>query len=122
MAEASRAHRDDVQDAVELRPQLGRSLQGRAEAIVGDTISVCLFAGMERVAPDDRARLVGLTFQLLAGAVRDGALDSRTAVVAELGQLLTDKGIDARMLFNVVYLMERTALDEVAGDDSFGAS
>ena len=122
MAEASRAGRDDVQDVVELRTQLGRSLQGRVEAIVRDTISVCLFAGMERVATEDRARLVGLTFQLLAGAVREGALDSRTAGVAELGQLLTDKGIDARMVFNVVYLMERTALDEVAGDDSFGAT
>jgi diguanylate cyclase (GGDEF)-like protein len=122
MADASRPHDDDAQDAVELRTQLGRSLHGRAEAIVGDTISVCLFAGMERVATEDRARLVGLTFQLLTGAVREGALDSRTAVVAQLGQLLTDRGIDARMLFNVVYLMERTALDEVAGDDSFDAS
>jgi diguanylate cyclase (GGDEF)-like protein len=122
MAEASRAGRDDVQDVVELRTQLGRSLQGRAEAIVRDTISVCLFAGMERVASDDRATLVGLIFQLMAGAVRDGAVDSRTAVVAELGQLLTDKRIDARMVFNVVYLTERTALDEVAADDLFGAT
>jgi diguanylate cyclase (GGDEF)-like protein len=54
--------------------------------------------------------------------VRDGAVDSRTAVVAELGQLLTDKRIDARMVFNVVYLTERTALDEVAADDLFGAT
>ena len=46
---------------------------------------------------EDRASLVGLIFQLLAGAVREGALDSRTTVVAELGQLLTDKGIDARI-------------------------
>jgi diguanylate cyclase (GGDEF)-like protein len=122
MAEASGADRDDVRGVVELRAQLGRSLLSRAEVIVRDTISVCLFAGTERVAQDDRARLVGLIFQLMAGAVRDGALDSRTAVVGELGQLLTDKGIDARMVFNVVYLTERTALDEVAGDDLFGAT
>jgi diguanylate cyclase (GGDEF)-like protein len=123
MAEASRAGRDDdVQDVVELRTQLGRSLQSRAEAIVRDTISVCLFAGMERIASEDRAKLVALVFQLMAGAVHDGALDSRTSGVAELGQLLTDKGIDARMVFNVVYLTERTALDEVAADDLFGAT
>ena len=122
MAEASGVDRDDVQNVVELRTQLGRSLLGRAEAIIRDTISVCLFAGMERVAQDDRARLVGLIFQLLGDAVREGALDSRKAVVAELGRLLTDKGIDTRMVFNVVYLTERTALDEVAGDDLFGAT
>jgi diguanylate cyclase (GGDEF)-like protein len=120
--DASDAGREDVQDIGELRTQLGRSLQGRAEAIVRDTISVCLFAGAERVPPDGRATLVGLIFQLLAGAVREGALDSRTAVVAELGQLLTDKRIDARIVFNVVYLTERTALDEIAADDSFGAT
>ena len=122
MAEASRAGRDDVQDVVELRTQLGRSLQGRAEAIVRETISVCLFAGMERVATDDRTTLVELIFQLMTGAVRDGVVDSRTAAVADLGQLLTDKRIDARMVFNVVYLAERTALDEVAADDLFGAT
>jgi diguanylate cyclase (GGDEF)-like protein len=36
--------------------------------------------------------------------------------------LLADKGIDARMVFNVLYLTERTALDEIAVDDSFGAT
>jgi len=115
----SDAGRDDVQDVVELRTHLARSLKGREEAIVKETVAVCLFAGLEAVPAEDRASLVGLIFKLLAGAVREGALDSRTAGMAELGQLLTDKGIDARALFNVVYLMERTALDEMAADESF---
>jgi diguanylate cyclase (GGDEF)-like protein len=120
--EPSDAGREDVQDVRDLRAHLERTLQARAETIITDTISVCLFAGMERVTAEDRASLVGLIFQLLAGAVREGALDSRTPVVAELGQLLTDKGIDTRIAFNVVYLMERTALDEIAADDSFEAT
>jgi len=115
----SDAGRDDVQDVVELRTHLARSLQGREEAIVKETVAVCLFAGLEAVPAEDRARLVGLIFKLLAGAVREGALDSRTTGMAEMGQLLTDKGVDARTVFNVVYLMERTALDEIAADDSF---
>ena len=115
----SDAGRDDVQDVVELRTHLARSLKGREEAIVKETVAVCLFAGLEAVPTEDRARLVGLIFNLLAGAVREGALDSRTTGMAEMGQLLTDKGIDARTVFNVVYLMERTALDEIAADDSF---
>ena len=117
--EPSDSGRGDVQNVVELRTQLARVLQQRAEAIVKDTISVCLFAGMERIAAEDCARLVGLTFQWLAGAVQEGALDSRTAVVGELGQLLSEKGVDTRIVFNVVYLMERTALDEIAADDAF---
>jgi diguanylate cyclase (GGDEF)-like protein len=115
----SDAGRDDVQDVVELRTHLARSLKGREEAIVKETVAVCLFAGLEAVPAEDRASLVGLIFKLLAGAVREGALDSRTTGMAEMGQLLTDKGIDARTVFNVVYLMERTALDEIAADDSF---
>lgn len=115
----SDAERDNVQDVVELRTHLARSLKERQEAIVKDTIAVCLFAGMESVPAGDRASLVGVIFKLLAEAVHEGTLDSRSTGVAELGQLLTDKGIDARTMFNVVYLMERTALDEIAADDSF---
>jgi diguanylate cyclase (GGDEF)-like protein len=120
--EPSDAGREDVQPVGELRLHLGRTLQERAEAIIKDTVSVCLFAGMERVTEEDRASLVGLIFQLLAGAVREGALDSRAAGVAELGQLLADKGLDARIVFNVMFLLERTALDEIAADDSFDAT
>ena len=115
----SDAGRDDVQGAVELRTHLARSVKGREAAIVKETVAVCLFAGLEAIPAEDRAKLVGLIFKLLAGAVREGALDSRTTGMAEMGQLLTDKGIDARTVFNVVYLMERTALDEIAADDSF---
>lgn len=115
----SDAGRDDVQDVVELRTHLARSLKAREEAIVNETVAVCLFAGLEAVPAEDRASLVGLIFTLLAGAVREGALDSRTTGMAELGQLLANMGIDARTVFNVVYLTERTALDEIAADDSF---
>lgn len=115
----SDAGRDDVQGVGELRTHLARSLQGREEAIVKETVAVCLFAGWEAVPAGDRARLVGVIFKLLAGTVREGALESRAAGMAELGQLLTDKGLNARAVFNVVYLMERTALDAIAADDSF---
>jgi diguanylate cyclase (GGDEF)-like protein len=111
----------DVQDVAGLRAQLAHALQDRAGAIVRETTSVCLFTGMERVAADDRASLVGLTFELLAAAVREGSLDSRTAVVAELGQLVIGRGIGVRVVFNLVYLMERTALDELSADDTIEA-
>lgn len=122
MANLPGADRDDVQDAVELRIHVARSLQGRAEVIVKDTIAVYPFAGMEGVALHDRAHLAALIFQLITHAIRESTLDSRTATVAELRQLMGEKEIDVRMTFNVVYLMERSALDELAVEESFGAT
>lgn len=118
----SDADSDYAQEGVELRAHVARSLQGRAEVIVKDTMAVYAFAGMESIAPDDRARLAGLIFQLITHAVREGTLDSRSAAVADLGHMMRGKAIDVRALFNVVYLMERSALDELAVEESFGAT
>lgn len=111
-----------VRDALELRHHLARALQGGAEAIVKDSVAIYAFAGMENVGTDDRARLADLILQLITSAVRDGALDARGAPAAELGLLASEKDVAIALLFSVVYLMERSALDELAVDDSFGAS
>ena len=121
MAEPSDSGAPDLQDATDLRARLGRALEDCAGTIVRETTAVCLFAGMERVAAEDRANVVGLIYELLAGAVREGSLDSRASVVAELGQLVTGRAMDVRVVFNVVYLMERTALDELSADDTVEA-
>ena len=111
----------DLQDAADLRAQLAHALQDRAGTIVRETTSVCLFAGMERVSAEDRAGLVGLLYELLAASVREGSLNSRAALTGQLGQLVAGSGIGARTVFNVVYLMERTALDEISADDTVDA-
>jgi diguanylate cyclase (GGDEF)-like protein len=113
---------DYVQDVVELRRHIVRSLQGSSEAIVKDTIAVYPFAGMESIALDHLTPLAGLIFQLITHAIRDGTLDSRTGAVAELGQMMGEKEINLRGAFNIAYLMERSALDELAVDESFGAT
>lgn len=116
------ADTDHMPDVVELRTHVARSLQGRAEAIVHDVIAVYPFAGMEHVAADDRARLADLAFQLLSAAVRDGALHAGNPLAGDLGRLGAEKQLDIRQLFSAVYLMERSALDELALDESFGIS
>ena len=122
VAELPGADSGYVQDAVELRTLVARSMQARAEAIVKDTIAVYAFAGLESVGLDDRTRLADLLFQLITHAVREGTLDSRTAAVAELRQVMGEKDIDVPVVFNLVYLMERSALDELAVEESFGAA
>ena len=103
------ADSDYVQDAVELRAHVARSMQERAETIITDAMAVQAFAGMGNVAPADRTRLADVIFQLITLAVREGPLDSRSAPVADLEQLMREADIDVRALFNVVYLLERSA-------------
>lgn len=116
------ADSDYVQDAVELRAHVARSIQGRAETIITDAMAVQAFAGMGNVAPADRTRLADVIFQLITLAVREGPLDSRSAPVADLEQLMREADIDVRALFNVVYLLERSALDDLSNEESFGAT
>lgn len=109
-----------MQEAAELRAHVARSLHGHADAIVRDAVAVYPFAGMENVGVDDRAHITSLALQLITHAVRDGGLPRHHGVVAELGQHAADKKIDTRLLFTIVYFVERSALDELAADDSFG--
>lgn len=111
-----------MSDVVELRTHVARSIQARAASIVPDAAAVYPFAGMEQVATDDRARLADLAFQLLSAAVRDGALESGHALIGDLARLGAEKHLGVRQLFSAVYLMERSALDELALDESFGVS
>jgi diguanylate cyclase (GGDEF)-like protein len=113
---------DYVQEPAELRSHVARSLLQRAQTIVLDSVGVYPFAGMENVDADDRSRLADLILQLLTDAVREGILDSRSVGVADLRQLASEKSVDVRLLFKLVYLMERSALDELALDESFGAT
>jgi diguanylate cyclase (GGDEF)-like protein len=122
VTDLSGAGPDHVQDVAELRSHVMQSLEARADAIVRETIAVCLFAGMDRVGVAERGRLITLIFQGILDAVRDGTLDSRSSAVAELGRLMAESEVDARAAFSVVYLTERAALDEVSADEAFGST
>lgn len=112
----------DVADPVELRAQMARALEERATAIAIDAVAVSAFAGIEDLAVVDRTRLVKAILHLLTYAVREGALDSHSTDVTDLRQLFQDTALDIRSIFNVTYLLERSSLGELAGDDSFGAT
>lgn len=105
----------------ELRRHLSHELEARAAAIVRDAIALIPYVGFQQ--NDDLAgRLSGLIVQMLVVAVREGELDARSTLVADLRELARDKSLEVHQVFDVVYLFERAALDELALDDSFGAS
>ena len=113
---------DYVEERTELRTHVSRTLAHRAETIVSDAVSVLAFAGMERVEPDDRAKIAHLILGLITESARDGEVDTRRPVIGELRAFAGDRDVTIRPLFGLVYVMERAALDELALDESFGAT
>ena len=109
-----------MQESPELRTQVARILQGRSNEIVAGAVGVYAFAGIDHVGAEDRERIGDLAFQLLIAAIRDGDMDPEYPVAATLGRFALDREISVRLLFTLVNVMERAALDELAHDESFG--
>ena len=104
------------------RSQAARCLEQHAETILNDAVAIFPFAGADSTDHDRSANLADLILQLLIVSVREGELDPRTGRVADLRQLALDFGLTVRQLFGLVYVIERAALDELALDESFGAT
>jgi diguanylate cyclase (GGDEF)-like protein len=110
-----------VEERDELRHHIARVLDQRAASIASDTVGLVPYAGLD---PADEAsgRLVELVNQVLIVAIREGEVDARSGYVADLRRLAREKDLPVRQLFGLVYLLERAALDELALDESFGAT
>jgi diguanylate cyclase (GGDEF)-like protein len=122
LSDALATDSDDVPDRIELRTQVARSIEHQSSTIVTEAVAVFPFAGVDTADPDSHNRLAQLILQLLVVAARDGELDVRNELVGELRQTVEDRQITVTELFGLVYLVERAALDELALDDSFGAT
>ena len=104
------------------RAEIARILEQRVDVIVSDAIGVFPFAGNETLDTDLGSELGALLLQLVISATRDGTLDSRGGRVADVLRLMPENGLSIGQLFSFAYLIERAALDELALDDSFGAT
>lgn len=108
----------NVQD----RSQAARILEHRSEIILNDAVAIFPFAGAESSDRERSASLADLLLQLLTAAVREGEIDQRSSRVTDLRQVAVDFGLTVRQLFGLVYVIERAALDELALDESVGAT
>ena len=109
-----------IQD--DLRQQTSSLLLERIDSVTADTVAIFHYSGTEALDADYCRRLGLLLAQLLAFAVRDGRVDSRGGVVADLHRVMLERGLSMERLFTFAYLTERTALDELALDDTLGAT
>jgi len=105
----------------DLRQRITAVLLKRVDTITTDTLEIFPFSGAE---PLDSAycQSVGqILVQLLAFSVRDARLDPKGAVVTNLHRIVLERRLSTERLFTFAYLIERTVLDELALDETFGA-
>lgn len=113
---------DEQLQAADLRQNVAKVLVARTEAIVSDSIAIFPFSGPQPLDARYCSRLGQVLLRLLATAVRDGRLDPRGGLVADLHRLTGERGLPLERLFTFTYLTERTALDELALDENMGAT
>lgn len=118
------AHPDDEEGQFQddLRHRISLALLERVDAITADTVAIFPYSGAETLDSVYCVRLGQLLSQLLAIAVRDGRLDARGGFVADLHRIVLERSLSIERLFTFAYLTERTALDELALNDSIGAT
>ncbi len=105
-----------------LRQQVVRLLERRHEIIVKDTMAVLPFAGLDSLEPAGTSRLCELSLDVLLEALRHQPVDPRAEAVTALRSFAAERSLGIRGLFDLVYVLERAALDEAALDDTIGAT
>ncbi len=109
----------------DLRLKIAAAVQSRIEFITTDAVAIFPYSGAEQV---DAAycRRVGLILAQLLARLRDpatAACSSRAAAsTPDLRRAVVERGLSTERLFTFAYLIERTALDELALDDHIGAT
>jgi diguanylate cyclase (GGDEF)-like protein len=106
----------------DLRHQIATILLDRSGLVTADMVEIFPFSGAETLSPEYCRRVGSLLVQLLAFAVRDGRIDARGGFVADLHRVVLERTLPVERLFAFAYLTERAALDELAVDETIGAT
>ncbi len=106
----------------DLRDKVTARLVERSDQIAGDTVALFPYSGDAAVDPEF-SRQVGQTLLLLLiVAMRGGEVDARGMLVGDLYRMVLERALPVDRLYTFAYLIERTALDELALSDEFGAA
>jgi diguanylate cyclase (GGDEF)-like protein len=108
-------------DSRDPRQYVARILEDRSRTILQDAVTLLPFAGLQKTDVDACMRLGEIVLQVLIAATREGWIDPAGRQIAALRRLACEKSLAVTQLFELAYIIERTALDELALDESFGA-
>jgi diguanylate cyclase (GGDEF)-like protein len=106
----------------DLRQQVAGTILDRAALLTSDTVAIFPYSGDEPLEPEYCDRVGQLLVQLMAMAVREGRVDTRSGFIADLNRMALERTLSAQRLFTFVYLLERTVLDELALSETLGAT
>jgi diguanylate cyclase (GGDEF)-like protein/excisionase family DNA binding protein len=107
--------------SADVRTDIARVLLERADAIVSDSVAIFPYSGPQPLETDYCERLGRRLLQLM-GASLEGRLAVESDNLADLQRHVADRSLPMQRLFDFVYLMERTVLDEIALDGAIGAT
>ena len=107
--------------AAEVCLAISRVLQERDDAIVSDTVAIFPYSGPQPLETDYCERLGRRLIQLMRSSI-EGHLTGELEHLIDLQRLVADRSLPMQRLFDFVYLMERTVLDEIALDGAVGAT
>lgn len=106
----------------DLRQQIAATIVEQADIITADTVAIFPYSGGEELDSGYCRRIGELLTQILAIAVRDSNLDSRTGFMADLYRITSERPLPVERVFTFVYLTERRALDELALSEAIGGT
>jgi diguanylate cyclase (GGDEF)-like protein len=106
----------------DLRQQIAAAIQEHGSVLVWDTVAIFPFSGTELLEPEYCNRIGEIVVQMLLLAIRNGKVDPRGGVVADLQRVALERNLSAGRLFTFAYLLERSALDELALSETIGAT
>jgi diguanylate cyclase (GGDEF)-like protein len=115
---------EEVNGAIQddLRQQIASAIQEHGSVLVWDTVAIFPFSGTELLEPEYCNRIGEIVVQMLLLAIRNGNVDPRSGVVADLQRVALERNLSAGRLFTFTYLLERSALDELALSETIGAT
>jgi diguanylate cyclase (GGDEF)-like protein/excisionase family DNA binding protein len=105
----------------DIRTDILRVLSERGDSIISDSVAIFPYSGPQPLEADYCERL-GRRLLLLVAAGIEGRLPAETDGLTDLQCLVTDRNLAMQRLFDFVYLLERTILDEMALDAVIGAT
>jgi diguanylate cyclase (GGDEF)-like protein len=106
----------------DVRRQTASVLADRLDTIAADAVAIIPFTDVDTLDPEYCGRLGRLLARLLSSAIRDGGLDPRGGLIATLRTVALERSVSMERLFALAYLVERTALDELALSQTLGVT
>lgn len=122
VAEPHSARFGEDTGATELRRQTYAILQERVRGIASDALAIFPYSGTDTPDPEQSRRLAELLVHCLAAAARDGLVDARSGLIADIHRVVSERGLPLERLFTLQYLIERSAIDELSLHEAVGAS